>query len=103
MDQADWDAAAAWAERPAEDGQETAPATFQVWPENWPTVLLFWRVRRCWRVAPMGGLVGMDWVQVQSKAQLAGVRGRRRLARELARLEAMEEAALEELSREGGG
>jgi hypothetical protein len=43
----------------------------------------------------------MDWVQVQSKAALAGLRGRKRLARELARLEAMEDAVLEELSREG--
>lgn len=102
VDQAAWDAAAAWAEQPPEpqpgDGAELA--TFSVWPENWPTVLLFWRVRRCWRVAPMGGLVGMDWQQVQSKAELTGLRGRKRLAREIARLEAMEEAVLEELSRE---
>lgn len=100
MDQAAWEAAAAWAEEPPEGEPGTEPATFAVWPENWPTVMLFWRVRRCWRMAPMGGLVGMDWVQVESKAHLAGLRSRRRLARELARLEAMEEAVLEEMSRE---
>lgn len=48
----------------------------------------------------MGGLVGMDWVQVQARAQLGGLRGRRRLAREVARLELMEDAVLEELNRE---
>lgn len=67
-----------------------------MWPENWETVQLFWRMQRLWRVAPMGGLIGLDWAQIQSKLALSG---RRRIGAEVARLEVMEDAALAEFAR----
>jgi hypothetical protein len=101
IDQAAWDAAGSWA-----DDDETAPAgdllpdgSFGVWPENVRTVSLFCSVRRCWRVAPMGGLMGFDWIQVEARLRQKGVTRPRALRRELDRLEIMENAALEELHR----
>lgn len=90
------DEAFAWADEPA--AAELAPAllpdgSFAVWPENWQTLQLFWAVRRCWRMRPMGGLMGFDWSQVQSKLQLLGL-NRRRMKREAGRLELMEDAVL---------
>jgi hypothetical protein len=64
------------------------------------TVSLFCAVRRCWRVAPMGGLMGFDWIQVEHRVRQKGVRRPRALRLELDRLELMEGVALEELGRE---
>lgn len=90
------DAAFAWADEPTTAG--LAPAllpdgSFAVWPENWQTLQLFMAVRRCWRMRPMGGVMGFDWTQVQSKMQILGV-NRRRMKREALRLELMEDAVL---------
>lgn len=67
--------------------------SFPVWPENWATVLLFWQVQRLWRVKPFGGLIGLDWVQIQA---MLALQGRRRLGPDVARLAIMEDAALAE-------
>ncbi len=87
------DEAWAWADEPA----APAPADdgpFAVWPENWDTVCLFWSVRRCWLHFAMGGVMGMDWTQIQARMQLKGF-GRRRMARETDRLEMMQDAIME--------
>ena len=36
------------------------PTDTEVWPENWATWLVFWRVRTQWRTG-MGGAVGLDY------------------------------------------
>lgn len=94
------DTAFAWADEPGEPGQRKAApradGVFEVWEENWDTVLLFWSVRRCWRVRPMGGVMGFDWPQVRSKMQLKRFDDER-MEREDARLELMENAIMEVL------
>lgn len=80
--------------------EQLANGSFGVWPENVRTVGLFIAVRRCWRIAPMGGVMGFDWIQVESRLRQKGVRPNR-LRRELDRLELMEGAALQELHRRG--
>lgn len=100
MDKAAWDAAAAW-----DDEDQGAPVatlangSFGVWPENQVTVQNFCTVRRFWRVAPMGGLMHLDWTQVEARLRQKGVTRPRVLRRELDRLELMQDAALEELHR----
>lgn len=32
-----------------------------LWPENWPAWQLFCRVSTQWRMAPMGGITGLDY------------------------------------------
>ena len=39
---------------------EKEPDVFEVWPENWPTVLMWCRVATQWRVS-MAGPVGLDY------------------------------------------
>lgn len=94
------DAAFAWADEPGEPGQPVAAArpdgAFEVWAENWDTVAFFWSVRRCWRVRPMGGVMGFDWVQLRSKMQLKRFDAER-MECEAARLELMENAIMEVL------
>ena len=40
------------------------PETCEVWPENWPTLLLFLAVSSQWRYAGMGQAVGLDYTAV---------------------------------------
>lgn len=93
------DEAFAWADEPIPP--QSAPrsdllpdGSFQVWPENWDTVCLFWAVRRCWRLLPKGRVMGFDWCQVQARMNLKGM-DPTAMAREAARLEMMENAVLE--------
>jgi len=37
---------------------------FEVWPENWPVIVLFLAVNTQWRVGGMGGLIGLDYPAV---------------------------------------
>jgi len=94
------DAAFAWADEPGEtaavDYDVRPDGSFAVWPENWETVCLFWSIRRCWRLRPMGGVMGLDWCQVQARMQLKGLDAAR-MTREEARLELMESGVLEAL------
>lgn len=72
---------------------------FDVWPENWETVQLFLAVQTQWRMAPMGGVVGLDYAAVD-----AAIRHLRRpMTPELfAGLQIMEKAAIAELNRDRG-
>jgi hypothetical protein len=79
------------------DYELQSDGSFAVWPENWDTVLLFWACRRCWRLKPMGGLMGMDWTTIQAKMGMKGLDAAAQ-ARECARLELMEDAVMEALA-----
>lgn len=70
-----------------------------MWPQNVRTVQYFCAVRRFWRVAPMGGLMHLDWIMVETRLRQKGLTRPRALRRELDRLELMQDAALEELHR----
>lgn len=101
----DWDKASAWDD---EDGADAAPGdaaglrngSFVVWPENWRTVHHFLLVQRCWRLKPMGSLMGYDWIQVEARLRQCGVHRPRSMRRELDRLAMMETPALQEINRE---
>lgn len=100
LDVATADAAWSWADEPApEVPAPPCPAlqsdgSYGVWPENWDTVLLFWQVRRCWRLRPMGGVMGYDWTTIASKMTMNAMTAPA-MAREQTRLELMEDAVLE--------
>lgn len=102
------DAAWGWADEPVAapdalpcpellDYDLQSDGSFAVWLENWDTVLLFWACRRCWRLKPMGGVIGMDWTTIHAKLQMKGLSGDA-LARESSRLELMEDAVMEVLA-----
>lgn len=47
--------------------------TFLVLPENWQVVQLLGFINGgCWKYAPMGGIVGMDYLQIESLLKLLG-------------------------------
>ena len=68
---------------------------FDVFPENWDTVILFHRLQTQWRVAGMGGLIGLDYVAVESVMRICKVKNREQT---FDRLRVMEAAALEAMS-----
>lgn len=45
---------------------------FEVWPDNWPAWEVFQRCRTQWRVAPMGGLLGLDYSGVEIVIRASG-------------------------------
>ena len=52
--------------KPEDDG-------FDIYPENQAAWLAFLKINRCWRYAPMGGILGLDWQQASSRLSLIGV------------------------------
>lgn len=38
----------------------------ELWPENELPLSVFSRLGDCWRYAPMGGRIGLDWLQVEA-------------------------------------
>ncbi|MDD9875788.1 MAG: DUF1799 domain-containing protein [Gammaproteobacteria bacterium] len=58
-------AAAHWA-----DG---ATGEYDVWPENKPTVELFLACATQWRIASMGGVIGLDYQAVSVVAKARGI------------------------------
>jgi hypothetical protein len=44
---------------------DAQPREFAVFEENWPVVETFLRAQTQWRVAPMGGLIGLDYTAVR--------------------------------------
>ena len=69
---------------------------FDVWPENWDTVLLFLRCQTQWRVAGMGGMIGLDYGVVEWLFKVYKVEDERQ---QLEDLQIMEAAALEKLAK----
>lgn len=99
----DWDKASAWADEdtPTSTSDDNLRnGSFVVWPENWRTVHHFLLVQRCWRLKPMGSLMGYDWIQVEARLRQCGVHRPRSMRRELDRLAQMEGPALQEINRE---
>lgn len=43
------------------------------WPENEQPLAVFQHLGRAWRYNPMGGLIGLDWPQVESRLHTMGV------------------------------
>ena len=45
----------------------------RILPENQDVVRLWCEVRTCWRIGPMGGLMGLDYAQVATVAGWCGI------------------------------
>ena len=75
------------------DGREDE--AFGVWPENARAVEIFLAVRRCWRSAPLGGVVGYDYPNLESRLRMMKVRN---IPEMVDLLEPMLDAALEILA-----
>jgi len=52
---------------------ESSSNDFDIFPENHQAWQAFGRITRCWRYAPMGGIVGLDWQQASAKLSLLGI------------------------------
>lgn len=46
--------------RPEDFAADELSTAFEVWPDNWPALSLFQRLRTQWRVGP-GGAYGLDY------------------------------------------
>ena len=40
---------------------DARPREFEVFEENWEAVMVFLKAQTQWRVAPMGGVIGLDY------------------------------------------
>lgn len=87
------EALAAFGLAPPEPGCEPE-RVFWLWPEHVQALHLWFAVQTQWRVAPMGGAIGLDYagVEVVLRQRARTPRARRRL---FAELQAMEAGALE--------
>lgn len=65
----------------------------EVWPQNWPSVMLFMAVGTQWRVG-MGGATGLDYSAVAAVMDIQGVKPKKR-AKMLEHIRIMEAAVLE--------
>jgi hypothetical protein len=83
------------AEITAEEGSDD----FEVLPENWEAVTFFRRCQTQWRMAGMGGMVGLDYGAVAWLLRLYEVGNERALLEDL---QVMEAAVLEAMANKGG-
>lgn len=65
-----------------------------MWPENWLAVSVFTVLSTQWRMAPMGGAVGLDYGAIHPTLRLIGV-PRAQWAELFNELRVMESAALQ--------
>lgn len=56
------------------------PAAVEVWEEHAEVARFFSGLQCPWRFAPMGGVVGLDYVQVRAAMNLSGIKRKRRAA-----------------------
>lgn len=68
---------------------------YEVFEENWQTVLMFLRCQTQWRTAGMGGMIGMDYSVIQWMFKVYKVEDERQ---QLEDLQIMEAAALKKLA-----
>lgn len=50
-----------------------APAVLGIWPENWATFKVYYRMQTQWRVGGMGSVVGLDYATLAFFLTLEGV------------------------------
>lgn len=67
---------------------------FEVFQENWQAVMVFVRLRRCWRIDRFTNICdGLDRLAIESTLRMMGIKKRKR-PEILQKLEIMEDAAL---------
>mgnify|MGYP001413433191 CR=1 FL=1 len=52
------------------DAEAPAPEVCEIWEENWSVLELFCACSTQWRVAPMGGLIGLDYAGVEAAMRM---------------------------------
>lgn len=57
--------------------------------------MLFCRIQRCWRVAPFGGWLGLDWAQLRARM---GPQGQDEVDAQAERLDVIEDEVLDVLA-----
>ena len=76
--------------------EEPEPEVFEVWPENWNTVVMWCRVQTQWRTSA-GGAIGLDYSVLAWLFNMYAVDDPRALLEDL---QAMEGAALAAMNKE---
>lgn len=69
---------------------------FYVHPDNWPIVETFCRLSTQWRVGPMGGVIGLDYLGVKTVMDLTQPADQHKIMFES--IQIMERVALEVLN-----
>lgn len=82
--------------------RERAATDVDVWPEHVRALELFSRCDTLWRVAPMGGVLGLDYSGVEALMRMAGIDAISRLSL-LDELRVMEAEATGIINQRGGG
>lgn len=77
--------------------EASAADEFQVWPENWETIVMWCRVQTQWRTSS-GGAVGLDYSVLAWLFKMYAVEDPRALLEDL---QVMESAALTAMHKEG--
>lgn len=75
---------------------EPQEEVFDVWEENWKSVLFFLACATQWNVAGMGGYTGMNYPGIESVMRIRRIKDRAALFEDL---QVMEFAALEVLNK----
>lgn len=81
------------------DGGGDDDDVFAVWPANERSLDAFLRVRRQWRLGPVGGVMGFDYTQVEALLRMHGIEIDTALLDDLA---VMEGAAVDVWAAKGG-
>lgn len=98
-DPPEWQEAIAKLEQSDDDENNDENELFGVYPENWTAVMVFVRLRRCWRIDRFAGVCdGLDRPAIESTLKMLGIKKKDR-PEILAKLEIMEDAALPILNR----
>ena len=50
----------------------------EVWEENWRSVLLFLTIQTQWIIKPIGGLLGLNYVAIESGMRMSGIKKKER-------------------------
>ena len=69
------------------DEEESEDERFAVWPENERALAAFLYCRRLWRIAPMGGVLGLDRPGVESELRMRKIKVDGALLDDLAAIE----------------
>lgn len=73
------------------------PKDYEVWPENWPALEMWWRIQTQWRTS-VSGVIGLDYSVLPWIFRMYQVEDPRALLEDL---QAMEGTVLALMSKEG--
>ena len=80
--------------------EDLAADGVEIWPENMRAFDLFYSLRKQWRLAPMGGPIGLDFLVAYNRMDRMGLTTEEYNQLD-ADLQVMEDAALEAMRKDG--